>query len=161
MPDIALIQGAITGLKTAGDIAKSFLELKSISDIQGKVIELQSAILSAQSSALAAQGEQSLMVQRIRDLEEEVADAKAWKETEQRYQLDEIGKGFFAFSLKEESKGAEPFHKICANCYQKRKKSILQMQPQTALGDRYYCHECKFEFFIIQLLFVSSLPPSS
>ena len=87
MPDLALIQSAISGLKTAGDIAKSFLELKSIADIQGKVIELQSAILAAQSSALAAQSDQASMAQRIRDLEEEVARVKEWAKQKQRYAL--------------------------------------------------------------------------
>ena len=66
--DMSLIQGTISGLKIASDIAKSFLELKSISDVQGKVIELQSAILSAQSSALDANAAQSAMIDEIRAL---------------------------------------------------------------------------------------------
>ena len=47
--DLSLIKGTITGLKSASDIAKGFLELKSIADVQAKVIELQSVILSAQA----------------------------------------------------------------------------------------------------------------
>ena len=39
--DMSLIQGTISGLKIAGDIAKGFLELKSIADVQEKVIELR------------------------------------------------------------------------------------------------------------------------
>ena len=65
MMDITLIQSTISGLKLAGDIAKSFLELKSISEIQGKVIELQSAILSAQNSALAANAAQATLIEGI------------------------------------------------------------------------------------------------
>ena len=45
MADMALIQGAVTGLKAAADIAKGFLELKSIADVQGKVIVLVAQII--------------------------------------------------------------------------------------------------------------------
>lgn len=69
--DMTLIQGTISGLKTAADIAKSLMELKSISDVQAKVIELQSAILAAQSSALSANADQAAMVDEIRALKEE------------------------------------------------------------------------------------------
>ena len=48
------------------------MELKSISDIQGNVIELQSAILTAQSSALAENADQFSMVEEIRVLRERV-----------------------------------------------------------------------------------------
>jgi hypothetical protein len=87
MVDISLIQGAISSLKLAGDIAKGFLELKSISDVQGKVIELQSVILEAHSSTLAAYSAQSAMVEEIRALKEEIAKIKNWNTEKQRYKL--------------------------------------------------------------------------
>ena len=151
MPDLALIQGAITGLKTAAEIAKSFLELKSIAEIQGKVIELQSAILAAQSSALAAQSDQSSMVQRIRELEEEIRRVKAWEETRQRYQLTSLWNGAFAYALKEQSKGSDPPHWICQNCYENGRKSILQYSrghDGRHLEEHYVCAACKYKLLI-------------
>ena len=82
--DLSLIQGTITGLKLAGDIAKGFMELKSMAEVQGKMIELQSAILSAQSSALSANADQAAMVDEIRLLKEEIARVKAWEAQKQR-----------------------------------------------------------------------------
>jgi len=43
--DMPLIQGTISGFNVVRDIAKSLFELKSMSDVQAKVVELQSAIL--------------------------------------------------------------------------------------------------------------------
>ncbi len=144
MADMALIQGAITGLKTAADIAKSFLELKSIADVQGKVIELQSAILSAQTSALAAQSEQSAMLHRTRELETEIADVKAWKETKERYELINPYAGFFTYALKAKSQPTEPAHWICAKCYEDGRKSILHIEKED-IGRKYFlaCPCCK------------------
>lgn len=66
------LQGAVLSLKTASDIAKGFLHLQSLAENQGKVIELNEAILSAQSSAITAQSEHFAMVERVRDLEKEI-----------------------------------------------------------------------------------------
>ena len=82
--DIALIQSTISGLKVASEIAQGFLKLKSLSDVQGKVIELQSVILAAQSSAFAANAHQTAMVEEIRNLKEEITRVKAWEEEKQR-----------------------------------------------------------------------------
>ena len=122
--DLTLIQGTISGLKLAGDIAKGFLELKSITDVQGKVIELQSAILSAQSSALAANADQAAMVDEIRLLKEEIARVKAWETQKQRYQLEAIWeKAAVVYALKKSMSGAEPPHWICTKCYEDGSRS--------------------------------------
>lgn len=125
MVDVMSIQGAILGLKTAADIAKGFLQLQSMAEVQGKVIDLQSSILAAQSSALAAQSEQSLMIQQVRDLEEEVARVKAWEGEKQRYQLVAPWPGYFVYALRESCKGTEPPHWICEHYYQEGREFML------------------------------------
>lgn len=123
--DMALIQGTISGLKTAADIAKGLMELKSISDVQGKVIELQSAILSAQSSALSANADQAAMAEQIRVLEAEIASVKAWETQKQRYKLVSPWQGAVVYSLKQSMANGEPAHWICTRCYEDGRKSIL------------------------------------
>lgn len=125
--DITLIQGTISGLKTAADIAKSMMELKSMSDVQGKVIELQSSILSAQSSALSANADQASMVNEIRTLKEEIARVKAWEDEKQRYQLHTPWEGAgVVYALKESMSNSEPPHYICTKCYEDGKRMIIQ-----------------------------------
>jgi len=150
MVDMMTLQGAITSLKTAADIAKGIFDLKSMADVQGKVIELQSTILTAQSSALAAQSEQSVMVQRIRDLEEEIAHIKAWEETKQRYQLISPWKGCHVYALKESSKGPEPPHWICTQCYEDGKKPIFQnaQRYEHRIFRTIKCSRCNLEIDI-------------
>ena len=142
--DLTLIQGTISGLKLAGDIAKGFLELKSLTDVQGKVIELQSAILSAQGSALAANADQAAMVQEVRNLKEDIARIKAWEEQKQRYKLASPWQGCVVYALKQQCSGTEPPHWICTKCYEDGRKSILN----PIKGDGWYrfcCPVCKSE----------------
>jgi len=75
--DISLITGTISGLKTASDIAKSFLDVKKINDIAGKVTELQNILLATQSSAIESKSAQLTMIEEIRTLKEEMARIKA------------------------------------------------------------------------------------
>jgi len=122
------------------------LSLNRSRDVQGKVIELQSIILSAQSSALAAKSEQSAMIQRISDLEKEIARVKAWEETKQRYELHQPVRGTFVYALKDQSDATEPPHWICAHCYEDGRRSILQFQKQDYSYRYHACPHCRAEF---------------
>jgi hypothetical protein len=128
MVDLPTIQGAVLSLKTAGEIAKGFLNLKSLADNQGKVIELNEAIISAQASAVSAQLEHFAMVQRVRDLEEEITNMKTWEEEKQRYKLVNPWQGatFVVYALKEASKGTDVPHWICTKCYDDGRRTIIQ-----------------------------------
>ena len=140
--DLSLIQGTISGLKVASDMAKGFLELKSISEIQGKVIDLQSAILSAQSSALAANADQAAMAEEIRKLREQLALSEAWNTEKQRYQLTALQPGIFAYALKKEAAGAEPPHWVCARCFNAGAKCVLQNQGDFYSASEFLCNGC-------------------
>jgi hypothetical protein len=144
--DMALIQGAISGLKLAGDITKSLIEIKSMSEIQAKVIELQSVILSAQGSALSAHADQAAMVEEIRTLKEEIARVKAWESQKQRYKLNPIGEDCaVAYLLKESMSNSEPPHWICTKCYEDGKRMILQPTISPQGFAHLVCPSCKLD----------------
>ena len=144
--DLTLIQGTISGLKLAGDIAKGFMELKSMADVQGKVIELQSAILSAQSSALSANADQAAMVDEIRRLKEDIARVKAWEAQKQRYQLQPIwDRAAVVYALKESVSQGEPPHWICTKCYEDGLRMMLQPRVGKEGKGVLACPSCKSE----------------
>lgn len=98
-----------------------------MADVQGKVIELQSAIFAAQSSALAANADQAAMLEDIRALKEEIARVKAWEAQKQRYQLTPFWEGSaVVYALKKSMCNSEPPHWLCAKCYEEGKRMILQ-----------------------------------
>ena len=145
MVDMSLLQGTITSLKLAGDIAQGFLKLQSLAEVQGKVIELQSTILSAQSSALEANAHQTAMIEEIRNLKEEITRIKAWEKEKQRYKLVSPWQGTVLYALKEKCSSSEPPHWICTKCYEEGRKSILNPQKK-ATWYAVVCPMCKCEF---------------
>ena len=143
MIDVGSIQAAVTSLKTATDIAKGFLDLRNLSEVQGKVVELQAEILAAQTSALAAQSDQMALLDHVRGLEAQVAQMKAWEAEKERYELRERATGIVAYRLKDEARGTEPTHWICATCYERSTKSILQLQLGSERSRILLCPRCK------------------
>lgn len=143
--DITFIQGTISGLKLAGDIAKSILELKKISEVKDRVIDLQDAILAAQSSALEAHAAQFAMIEEISALKEEIAHAKTWDAEKKRYQLTSPWEGFVTYAPKESMKGVEPPHWICTKCYEDGRKSILNPRKNSAAYFAVVCPTCGTE----------------
>src|SRR3954463_13080578 len=141
--DYSLIQGTITSLKTASDLARGFLDLKSMTDVQAKVIELQSIILSAQSSALAANSEQASMAEEIRDLKQRIAAMEAWGKEKQRYALLAVEPGIFVYALKGSEAKGEPPHWVCAHCFNLGSKFLLQNQGDFYGASEHECPSCK------------------
>lgn len=148
--DLGAITSAATALQTAGQIVKSLISLKVGADVQAKVIELQTVIVSAQGDALAAQSEQLTLLQRVRTLEAEVAQAKAWDAEKGRYQLTEFPTGVFAYVLKADAADGEPTHRVCATCFQEGHKSILQVIRREHGGEYVQCNRCKSTFLLGQ-----------
>lgn len=151
MVDMAMISGTMSALKTAGDIAKLIIASHDSNVIQEKAIELQAQIFTAQQNALTAQSDQFTLLQRIRELEEQIANLKAWDAEKQRYELKRLPSGALVYTLKAEISGTEPAHEICAACYQHGRKSFLQKVPTNnarvnlGIPPTLRCQECNSE----------------
>lgn len=138
MPDISALAAALTSLKAAKDIAEAMIGLRDGAAFQAKLLEFQSKLIDANNSAFSAQDERSTLLDRIRELEKEVAAFEAWEAEKKRYQLTDYGGGRFAYALKPEEAGGEPPHRLCANCFNNGKKTILQFAHDVW----YNCHSC-------------------
>jgi hypothetical protein len=135
-----VIAETISGLhavKTAFDIAKGLKDIDDATRRNAAVIELQEKILTAQTA-------QSALVEKVGDLEKEVAGLKAWDADKQRYELKQLTMGFFAYIPKEGMERGEPIHALCANCYQRGVKSLLQSNGEPQIFKHaWVCHACK------------------
>jgi phage FluMu protein Com len=124
--DVTAVQAMMGSLKVATDIAKAIFDLKSNAEIQSKVIDIQRALLAAQSSALEATSAQFDLQERVRDLESQLKSFDDWDKQEQRYVLVCPWRGaaqVYALKLSH-ALGEEP-HYLCTHCFHNRKRVIL------------------------------------
>ena len=136
-----MVSEALTGL----GIFKSLLDMaKGLKDINDATVR-NTAIIELQEKILAAREQQSVLAERVRDLEKEVARFENWETEKLRYQLEELPPGILVYTLKEGMENGEPPHKICGTCYQKGIKSLLHHGDQNNGLTLWKCYECGFK----------------
>ena len=135
---------AVTSIRSALDIAKAMVGLRDAETFRAKSIELQTVILEALNQSIEAREAYAAQLDRIRALEAEVAELKAWGAEKERYELKKVGAGgTVAYMLKPEARGAEPPHWLCPNCYAQGKKAFLQGSSLSGANRVYTCPACK------------------
>jgi hypothetical protein len=146
--DLGSITAAVSSLKVAGDIAKGLISLKTASEVQAKAIELNGAIIDAQHQIFAANAAQSALLERVRELEGQLARMQNWDTQKKRYKLAAPFPGCMVYALQKTSSDGEPAHYLCASCYQKGQAAILQGRETNGPGRStavYLCFTCKSE----------------
>ncbi len=152
--DASLLQDTISSIKLAVEISKSIINLRQVSGAKRELNELYEALLAANRSAFEADAHQAAMIEKIRNLKEELARIKAWEDQKPRYKLVSAWQGAVLYALKETYSSSEPPHWICTNCYEDGRKSILN----PFWNGHFFvvsCPTCKAEF---HGSFVSSPP---
>jgi DNA-directed RNA polymerase subunit RPC12/RpoP len=145
---ISEIAGVLSSFNALKNIIQAAIDLHDAQAFKAKVGEIYGVLLDAQSKMFSVNEERTTLIDRVRTLEEQITDFENWETERQRYELQSITSGSFAYVMKAAVQGNEPPHKICAKCYQDRKKSILQLDPSSgparSLGkpDTYSCPRC-------------------
>ena len=152
MPDITAIAQALGALKAMKDIAEATIGLRDAAAFRERQIEFQGKIIDAQNALSALQEERTTLIETIRRRDEEIARVKAWETEKQRYELKDIamGSGAFTYMIKPDAQRGEPLHCLCAYCYEKGNKRIMQMTVRTS-GARHVwtCPECKNDIILV------------
>lgn len=125
---VAEIYGGIAAFKTMFDLAKGLKDINDAALRNSTSIELLEKILTAREAQAAA-------LDRIRELEEQVAQFETWEAEKQRYELKGLTRGATAYMLKPDARGSEPPHWLCTSCFEHRKRSIMQPAPIHGLRD--------------------------
>ncbi|MBO6771960.1 MULTISPECIES: hypothetical protein [unclassified Thalassospira] len=146
MVDLGSLASALSSLNAASEIAKSIVGLRDANLMNEKIIEFQAKILEANSAALSAQTERMTLLETISELRKKVEEIEVWVNEESRYQLTDFGSQTYAYLLKPDMANGEPEHRLCASCFQKRVKSILQFQDTVLEQHVYLCPNCTGEF---------------
>jgi len=142
-----MVSELITGLgifKTLLDMTKGLKDINDAAVRNGAVVELMEKIITAKE-------QQTALLERIGELEKEVASFETWEAEKQRYELKEVPghNKVLAYALKPEAQGSEASHWICTKCYQDRKASILQPEERVPGRARVLCcPTCKTDFYV-------------
>ncbi|MEO0498974.1 MAG: hypothetical protein AAF205_00255 [Pseudomonadota bacterium] len=145
MVDFGAITGAITSLNAIAELAKNIRETKDEKLASDKFGELTMALLEALKFIRAAEDEYTALRRELADLKQQVAEIDTFAAEAANYELTDVERGALVYALKETATPMQPPHWLCASCYQKSKKSILQRDSTPIKDTRqifYRCNEC-------------------
>jgi hypothetical protein len=150
---LAEIGAGLGSLKAMKDIVQTLNSVRNEVAVNSVKIELQAHILDVQQALLAAQEAGAATARRIAELEQEIVGFKDWRGEAERYQLQDVGRGATVYALKLGMENGEPPHWLCANCFNQRRKSLLQFKGQdkrpgggNAETSNYACDACRSSF---------------
>jgi hypothetical protein len=126
MVDISAIAGALTSLKASKDLLEAMVDLRTAGSFNQKRLELQSKLMNTQGHIFAVNDERATLIQRVSDLEKQIAAMDTWTTEKERYELKDIDVSSFVYALKKSMSYGQPAHWLCTRCYEDAKKSILQ-----------------------------------
>ena len=157
MTDALAITAGLQSLKSAFEIGKALLQLGVSAEVSARISEMNSRILAAQESAITSREYQSTLTQKIDDLKKHIAELETWDAEAETYKLEEVaGRGrraVYAYTPKEGTHASEPFHLICARCFQDKHKSILQGEDTADHDQMLTCPRCKTDIYAARRYF--------
>jgi hypothetical protein len=139
MPIETAIPGAIATARLIGDFVDKFSKK---SDIAADIKQLNNELVAIQVNALSALNEAQFLVSRNRDLEAENATFKEWRNEASQYSPLEISLGIFVHARNDDMALMKSKQKLCSNCFNQGKKSLLQFQNVEARERSLVCHRC-------------------
>ena len=143
MVEASALVASLTGVF---NLANSIKDAVDDTKLQLKTADLVSGIIDLQQQVLAMQVEYSSALADKNELEKKLAEAERWELEREKYELCEIVSGNFAYVSKSSGGTGPPKHYICANCYEDKKKSILNTDYIMGENAGYSCPRCKNEF---------------
>lgn len=145
MVDLTSIATVTSSLNAAVNIAKAAVGLRDAELLRAKVLEMQGEISAALGGACAAQMDQLTLIDRIRNLESQIADLEAWAAKEERYELYQWPVGSFTCRQKHGVQPLKVAHEVCTNCFEHKRLSVLQ-PSQESWYVTLFCPECRTHF---------------
>jgi len=148
MVGITEVSAAMASLQAGKDMLAAMVGIRDGAKLNETRIALQGVILEAQQGLFAAQQAHTASDGRIAQLEQEIMRLKDWSEEAARYELVDLSGGSFVYMQKPGMRTSEPAHWLCANCFGRRQKSILQRRPdeRRPTERQWLCPTCKTIF---------------
>jgi hypothetical protein len=140
------LQTVFKHLTTASETANGLIQAEVDTRMQKAIISINSEIIAAQGSNMAAQQEHSAMLDQVQELEARVSELEDQSAQLARYYLEEMDSGVRVYVLHEEEAVGCTDHEACPNCFAERRISVLQPTHETVRWSQtdtlYRVHQC-------------------
>lgn len=137
---------ALKLVKEIAATAKQLSETRDEFKINEISIKLQRLTIDLHNEITLIQSAHQTALRAQDELKRKLSEKEQWEETSSRYRLERVGTVLFSFVYvpADQQPSGEPPHWLCANCFEQKRKSILQYAGM----NKYHCPSCKTDFAI-------------
>lgn len=132
------IASGYTALTAAFQLAKGLKDVHDQVKINEIVIELQGKIMEAQEAVRDGRD-------KMQEMQSALEQYQNWEHTSSSYKLKLFNNNNLAYEFIGTD---QPNHFICPNCYENKRRSILQYKGDYFGEQRYDCKNCKSDFVL-------------
>jgi DNA-directed RNA polymerase subunit RPC12/RpoP len=137
------IKDYVESAKAMYDGVKTLIDQDEQLQANQHLHELLSLANTAKFEAMELQDRCSALRREAEQLNQELVKLRNWFEDEKpKYQLHELAPNALVYALKPVEQPSGPTHYLCAHCYNRSIKSILQADGHTGFERKLVCHEC-------------------
>lgn len=143
--DPATIATIIGTVKTLADlrILTKKLGERVPAEVREQISALYEQVSDLQGAALAAQQREIDLTARCREVEAELGRVNDWETEKERYTLQLIGGTAPVYVQKLDVDAPAAPHWLCANCFEDRRKSHLQLAKKLVEMRNWRCARCE------------------
>ncbi len=139
------ISAFLTAVSHAINAGKALIDARDQIKRTDAQLEFNRALVELQEKHLSLiQGYQTLLATN-ESLKQELANNEKWEQERTNYKLENVGNGATVYCLDPEKASGQPLHWLCPNCFEDRKKSMLQRTVKPGVLGLFKCNRCKSE----------------
>lgn len=143
---ISLFNGGATALKTIRDVVLKLsgeVDQDARNQLNRDIGALLDRMQEMREAYRTLSNENSAMEDRIAELNDEIGELRKFEADIQDYTLQKLGPDTYAYVRHDAGKAVEDgVPCLCAHCFDRKKKSLLQFEKAELHAHVLACHEC-------------------
>lgn len=138
----AELSSAVQSVQALTTLLNSANKLSNYNEIVGAVADVNSKLVQANKVAIDSQEKISSLQKQNDALEEQLRSLNDWNSQAVNYENVQVSNGVFVVASKERGNKLQSVLKYCTQCFEDRKKSVLQHSSEDMRKVGLTCNRC-------------------
>lgn len=138
----AELSGAVQSVQVLTTLLNSANKLSNYNEIVAAVAEVNLKLVQANQVALESQEKISSLQKQVNYLEEQLQSFNDWSTQAADYENVQVSSGVFVVVSKKRDDKLQSVLKYCINCFENKKRSVLQHSTEAMRKCGLSCNQC-------------------
>lgn len=138
----AELTSAVQSVQALTTLLNSANNLSNYNEIVAAVAEVNLKLIQANKVAIESQEKISVLQKQLNSLEEQLQSINSWNSEATNFENVQVSNGVFVIVSKQRDDKLQSVLKYCINCFEDKKKSVLQHSSEVIRKVGLSCNRC-------------------